>query len=78
MFAALAVLCCGYRANVYLPHKLIYPIPGSTRVEGVKEALGALSVSLSAEESKEIRQLVESSEVKGGRYYDQVKHTLEG
>jgi len=57
---------------------LIYPIPGSTRVEGVKEALGALSVSLSQEESKEIRQLVESSEVKGGRYNDKVKHTLEG
>lgn len=47
---------------------LIYPIPGSTRVEGVNEALGALKVALSKEELDEIRKIVDNADVIGGRY----------
>lgn len=47
---------------------LIYPIPGSTRVEGVKEALGALNVKLSKEDLDEIRKIVDNADVIGGRY----------
>ena len=45
----------------------IIPIPGSTRVEGVQEAVGALMVKLSSEELQEIRTAVDSVEIKGGR-----------
>lgn len=40
-----------------------------TRPAGVKESLGALDVSLTAEELKEIRNLVENAGVVGGRYF---------
>ena len=46
----------------------IIPIPGSTKIERVKENLGALEVNLSKEEEQEIRKVVESAEVHGERY----------
>lgn len=55
-------------ALAWLLQQGVLPIPGSTRVEGVKEALGAADVKLSEAESKEIRQAVDSADIKGGRY----------
>ena len=49
------------------PKAVVCPIPGSRRVEGVKEALGALKVTLSEEDKRAIRQAVDSAEVHGGR-----------
>ena len=50
-----------------LPDKpVIIPIPGSSKVERVKENAGA--VELTPEEMKEIKDLVEACEVKGDRY----------
>ncbi|MBW0494129.1 hypothetical protein O181_033844 [Austropuccinia psidii MF-1] len=47
---------------------LIIPIPGSSRAEGVKEALGSLKVQLSDEETKKIREVVDKADIKGVRY----------
>jgi aryl-alcohol dehydrogenase-like predicted oxidoreductase len=46
----------------------IFPIPGTTKLERLKENLGAFDVSLSAQEEKEIREMVEAADVSGGRY----------
>ncbi|PNS20007.1 Pyridoxal reductase [Sphaceloma murrayae] len=46
----------------------VVPIPGTTRVERLKENLGALEVRLTDEEKKEIREISESAEIAGGRY----------
>lgn len=54
----------------------IYPIPGSTRPEGVKESLGALNVKLTEEENKQIREIVNSADVAGYRYNAQMEGTL--
>lgn len=48
-------------SSIDVPHKLIYPIPGSTRVEGVLEAAKANEVRLSVAEVADIRQLVEEA-----------------
>jgi aryl-alcohol dehydrogenase-like predicted oxidoreductase len=48
----------------------IFPLPGTTRVKNVEENLGALEVSLTAEEVAGIRKLVEAAEVHGERYPD--------
>jgi hypothetical protein len=48
--------------------KDIFPIPGTTRLERLKENLGAFDVKLSEAEEKEIRKAVEEAEVKGERY----------
>ena len=47
-----------------------------TRPEGVEEAIGALKVSLTDEEDKEIRGLVEKADVKGGRYWAEAEGSL--
>lgn len=67
-------------ALAWLIHQspVVVPIPGSTRVEGVKESLGALDVRLSKEDLDEIRKVAEEADVRGGRYNDHVAHTLEG
>jgi hypothetical protein len=44
------------------------PIPGTTKIERLDENLGALKVTLSTEEEKEIRQACESATIHGGRY----------
>lgn len=46
----------------------IFPIPGTTKLERLKENLGAFDVSLSAQEEKEIRKMVEAADVSGERY----------
>ncbi|KAH6639134.1 NADP-dependent oxidoreductase domain-containing protein [Boeremia exigua] len=46
----------------------IFPIPGTTKVERLKENLGAFNVSLSEQEEKEIRGMVEAADVGGERY----------
>lgn len=56
----------------------IIPIPGSTRPDGVREAVGALEVAFSAEELKEIKRVVDNAVVVGGRYNDHMASTLEG
>ncbi|KXS10222.1 Aldo/keto reductase [Gonapodya prolifera JEL478] len=50
----------------------VIPIPGTTSVERLKENFGALSVSLSDEESAEIRRAVEAAEIARGRYPESV------
>jgi len=46
----------------------IFPIPGTTSIERLKENLGALSVKLTAEENDVIRKATEEAEVHGSRY----------
>jgi len=46
----------------------IIPIPGTKKIKYVEENLGALKIKLTGEEEKEIRDLVEKAEVRGGRY----------
>lgn len=46
----------------------IFPIPGTTRVERLEENLGALDITLSPEEEKEIRDACEKAVVHGSRY----------
>jgi pyridoxine 4-dehydrogenase len=60
------------------PTATVLPLPGSSRPEGVKEALGALEVELDEATLKEIRFAVDAAEVHGGRYNDQMKGSLEG
>ncbi|KAH8926344.1 pyridoxal reductase [Atractiella rhizophila] len=70
-----AQLCLAWEMNQY--DKLV-PIPGSTRVDGVQESAKALQIKLTEAELKEVRAIVQKADVKGGRYNDRVKHTLEG
>lgn len=46
----------------------IFPIPGTTKVERLKENLGAFDVKLSEQEEKEIRKDVEAASIAGSRY----------
>ncbi|KUJ23166.1 Aldo/keto reductase [Mollisia scopiformis] len=48
----------------------IFPIPGTKRVERLKENLGALDVKLTEEEVKEIRTSVNAAGIYGARYPD--------
>ncbi|KAJ4294496.1 hypothetical protein N0V90_008187 [Kalmusia sp. IMI 367209] len=48
----------------------IFPIPGTQRLERLKENVGSLDVKLSTEEEQEIRQAVEAAEAGGQRYPD--------
>lgn len=48
--------------------KLIVPIPGSSRPEGVQECLETLKIKLTDEEIKEIRDFVDKADFKGLRY----------
>ncbi|KAI7941931.1 hypothetical protein MJO28_011958 [Puccinia striiformis f. sp. tritici] len=48
--------------------KLMIPIPGSTRSEGVQETLDTLKVKLSEEDVQEIREFVDKADIKGLRY----------
>ena len=43
-------------------------VPGTTNIKRFDENMGALGVKLSKDEDKEIRHLIENTEVKGGRY----------
>jgi aryl-alcohol dehydrogenase-like predicted oxidoreductase len=46
----------------------IFPIPGTTKLERLKENLGSLSVELSPEEEEEVRSACNAAEVAGSRY----------
>jgi aryl-alcohol dehydrogenase-like predicted oxidoreductase len=46
----------------------IFPIPGTTKLDRLKENLGALEVELSGDEEKQIRKASEEAEVAGTRY----------
>jgi aryl-alcohol dehydrogenase-like predicted oxidoreductase len=46
----------------------IFPIPGTTKLERLKENLGAFDVKLSTDEDKEIRKASDAAEVSGSRY----------
>lgn len=46
----------------------VFPIPGTQRLERLKENVGSLDVKLSMEEQHEIRKAVESAEAEGERY----------
>lgn len=46
----------------------IFPIPGTTKLERLKENLGAFNVTLSVQEEKDIRKAVEEADVGGSRY----------
>ena len=50
----------------------IIPIPGTKKVKYLEENMGALDVKLTAEEVTDIRTLIESAEVHGGRYNEQM------
>lgn len=50
----------------------IFPIPGTTKVNRLKENLGALNVKLSQEEEQYIRKASEEADVGGERYLPQM------
>ncbi|CAM8918090.1 unnamed protein product [Rhodiola kirilowii] len=47
----------------------VCPIPGTTKIENLESNIGALSVSLTAEEMAELEALVLADNVKGDRYF---------
>lgn len=46
----------------------IFPIPGTTKIDRLKENIGALHIKLTKEEEQSIRKACEEAEVAGGRY----------
>jgi aryl-alcohol dehydrogenase-like predicted oxidoreductase len=46
----------------------IIPIPGTKKIKYLEENFGALQVTLTKEEVKEVRELVEAAEIHGTRY----------
>jgi len=54
----------------------IIPIPGTTRISALDENLASLSIKLTDAENAEIRKAVESAEIKGGRYPEQLMSSL--
>lgn len=54
----------------------IIPIPGTKKVKYLEENVGALSVNLTEDEVKEVRDLIEATEVHGSRYPDVMMNTL--
>jgi aryl-alcohol dehydrogenase-like predicted oxidoreductase len=54
----------------------VIPIPGTKKVKYLEENVGALDVKLTKEEVREIRELIEATEVQGSRYPDVMMNTL--
>ncbi|KAL8634555.1 MAG: hypothetical protein Q9228_007851, partial [Teloschistes exilis] len=54
----------------------IIPIPGTKKIKYLEENMGALEVTLSDEEDREIRKAVEGAEVHGVRYPPAMMSTL--
>ena len=54
----------------------IIPIPGTKKIKYLEENMGALKVSLSEGEEKEVRKAVEGAEVHGTRYPEQMMGRL--
>ena len=46
----------------------MFPIPGTTNLQRLKENIGALHLKLTKEEEQEIRKASEAAEPAGGRY----------
>ncbi|KAF2117629.1 aldo/keto reductase-like protein [Lophiotrema nucula] len=46
----------------------VFPIPGTTKLDRLKENVGSLGVKLTEQEEKKIRELCESADVGGERY----------
>lgn len=46
----------------------VCPIPGTTKIENLKQNMAALSVKLSAEDMAELESIASGDAVKGGRY----------
>jgi aryl-alcohol dehydrogenase-like predicted oxidoreductase len=46
----------------------VCPIPGTTKIENLKQNIGALSVKLSAEDMAELESIASADAVKGDRY----------
>jgi len=56
----------------------VMPIPGSTRVAGVKEAVESLNVKFTEAELKTIRNVIDNAKIVGHRYNKSMIPTLEG
>ena len=54
----------------------IIPIPGTKKIKYLKENIAALDVELTSSENAEIRKAVESAEVHGLRYPEQMMGAL--
>jgi aryl-alcohol dehydrogenase-like predicted oxidoreductase len=54
----------------------IIPIPGTTKLERLKENLGSLQVKLTGDEERKIRKACEEAEIHGGRYPEVMKNSL--
>lgn len=54
----------------------IIPLPGSTRPEGVKEALVAAEIELTAEDLSKIDKIINSHTIKGVRYSEHHQSSL--
>ncbi|KAE8346263.1 hypothetical protein BDV24DRAFT_123606 [Aspergillus arachidicola] len=54
----------------------IFPIPGTTQVERLKENLGSLQITLSEEEEREFREACSAVEIVGSRYPEAFSATL--
>ncbi|KAH8929389.1 Aldo/keto reductase [Atractiella rhizophila] len=59
-----------------LRQEWVLPIPGSTRPEGVLENVGALKVTITEDEDKDIRKCAADAAVKGGRYNAHIESSL--
>ena len=64
-------------AWVLAQHEYIIPIPGAVAKERVLENIKAAEIELTQAELKELRQIIDTSEVKGGRYPEARSHLLE-
>ncbi|KAF2127179.1 aldo/keto reductase-like protein [Dothidotthia symphoricarpi CBS 119687] len=56
----------------------VFPIPGTTKIERMKENVGGAKVTLSEDEVREIRKACEEAEVSGGRYPEAYSRSLFG
>lgn len=54
----------------------IFPIPGTTKLERLKENVGSLSFQLSKEEEQAIRKACEAAEIRGARYPESLTAAL--
>ncbi|KAL2818556.1 putative aldo-keto reductase [Aspergillus granulosus] len=54
----------------------VFPIPGTTKVDRLKENLGALSVQMSVEDEAKFRRAVDEADIGGERYPDSFSSTL--
>jgi aryl-alcohol dehydrogenase-like predicted oxidoreductase len=54
----------------------VFPIPGTSKLERLKENLGALSVQLSVDDEAQFRRAVDEADIGGERYPDAFSSTL--